>query len=133
MRNVLLIVIGLLLGGCNSKLLGTDDEKKPNKEVPMLSSEEPRVGACPEVATPNGFTAQTYNGVFPAGSVQVIQIANEPSSTVLVLLREVGTWFKLGANVSGAYYYERKPGQIVYKGTHLYDNEWCVIQFTPAP
>lgn len=130
MKKILLIISALSLAGCHSHLLGThDDAKQPDPAT--LSSGYPTAGICPEIQSPDGFTATSFYGVLK--SPYAVSVGYEPSSTLFVLIRDVGTWFKLGTTVSGAYYYVRTSvDQVTYKGPYPEGKEYCIYQFIPA-
>ena len=123
--SVFFLMVGL--SGCNLIHKQTD----PIKESPIISS-KPQSGSAPNfnITTPSGFTKTVEYGVLPTGGA--LQLHLDAPVTAMVFIRDAGFWFHLGNFPSGAYWYERTSGgDIVYHGTNLAHQEYCLYLFTP--
>ena len=128
---ILIVGIGLTAVGCNSRLLNKEKPAESNPQTVIVGNGYESAGACPELSTevPAGFTLTAHYGTLQSKPVTL----KSDISTTWVLIRDVGTWFRIGTRYSGAYYYERSGTEIKYQGQWLSGKEYCVYEFIPNP
>lgn len=130
MKKALFLLIPFTFIGCHSRLLGSQSQdKQPDPQT--FTSAFPTAGSCPEIQAPTGFSSTHIYGILH--NSYNVPINNDSTSTLFVLLRDAGTWFKLGTSVSGAYWYQRSPVAVTYQGPYLEGKEYCIYEFVPQP
>ncbi len=132
LKLLLLVGCGLVLSGCNglNRLLGQPDESSPVEEV-LVGGGGTILGEIPEfnIPTPEGFNKVVYHGI-----LNVREVAVNPSTqtVVQVFIKDVGQWFVLKPQPSGAFWYSRPSSAIVrYEGTRVVGKEYCIYEYVP--
>lgn len=119
--------------GCRSvnKILGEDSKKGPKSE---LFIDPHKLGEAPKfnIAIPSGYVSLEYFGKLGATNTVTVQPV---SAKLRVFLKDriSNTWFELGNNVSGAYYFtwDDVTNSIHFHGKWLNFNEYYIYQFIP--